>query len=54
VFSVPGVSGGVVDLVQFTPTQLGPTTSGSHSVYLDLDPTGIAPAANVNAVDLVE
>jgi hypothetical protein len=53
-FSVPGVSGADEDVIRFTPTQLGPTTSGSHSMFLDLTTTGIASAANVGALHLVE
>ena len=52
--SVPGVSGADEDVLQFTPTQLGPATSGSYSMYLDLSAIGIATSENVGAVEYKE
>ena len=34
-FSVPGASGGDEDLIAFSPTQLGASTSGTWSLYFD-------------------
>lgn len=53
-FSVTGVSGADEDVFEFTPTQLGATTSGTYSMFLDLSTTGIDPAEDVIAVHLIE
>jgi hypothetical protein len=52
-FSVPGVSGADEDILEFTPTQLGTTTSGTYAMLLDLSTLGIATSANVAAVEFV-
>lgn len=44
-FSVPGVSGKDEDLIAFTPTQLGETTSGVWEMYLDGSDVGLADAS---------
>lgn len=51
--SVPGVSGANEDVLQFTPTTLGSTTSGTYAMYLDLSTLGISTGADVGAVDYV-
>ena len=53
-FSVSGASGADEDLFEFSPGQLGSTTSGSFAVWLDLSSTGIAASADVTGVALVE
>ena len=40
-FSVPGVSGADEDLIAFTPTTLGPTTSGTWAIYFDGSDVGL-------------
>ena len=52
-FAVPGVSGADEDVLQFTPSQLGPTTSGAFGMFLDLGALGIPPTADVGALELV-
>jgi hypothetical protein len=48
--SVPGVSAGAEDLVVFTPTSLGPTTSGTYAMYFDGSDVGISSSnENVDA-----
>jgi hypothetical protein len=47
-FSVPGVSGQDRDLIAFTPTTLGASTSGAWAMYFD----GSDVALNVNAEDI--
>jgi hypothetical protein len=53
-FSVPGVTGDDEDVIGFTPTQLGSTTSGTYLMYLDLSTLGIATSENVGAVEYKE
>ncbi|MBI4716866.1 MAG: S8 family serine peptidase [Planctomycetes bacterium] len=52
--TVTGVSGANEDVLQFTPTQLGGTTSGTYSMFLDLSALGISTAADVGSVERVE
>jgi hypothetical protein len=52
--SVPGVSGANEDVLQFTPTQLGSTTSGTYMMYLDLSALGIATSEDVGSVEYKE
>jgi hypothetical protein len=52
--SVPGVSGADEDVLQFVPTQIGPTTSGTYAMYLDLSAVGIAASENVGSVEYKE
>lgn len=51
-FSVTGVSGSDEDLIAFTPTTLGSTTSGTWSLYFDGSDVGLSESANedINAV----
>lgn len=53
-FSVTGVSGDDEDVVEFSPTSLGTTTSGTYQMYLDLSALGIDPSEDVGALELVE
>jgi subtilisin family serine protease len=53
-FSVTGASGADEDLFEFVPTQLGSTTSGTFSLFLDLSAAGISTAEDIRAVHLVE
>jgi hypothetical protein len=53
-FSVPGVSGADEDVLRFTPTRLGATTSGIHAMFLDLSAKGIATAENIGALEFKE
>jgi len=53
-FSVTGVSGADEDILQFNPTSLGSTTSGTFQMFLDLSTVGISTAADVIGVELVE
>jgi formylglycine-generating enzyme required for sulfatase activity len=53
-FTVPGLGGADEDVIKFVPLQLGTTTSGSYSMFLDLTTAGISTAANLGAVELVE
>jgi hypothetical protein len=53
-FSVPGVSGANEDIFEFFPTSLGPTTSGTYSMYLNVSTLGIATGADVGSVELIE
>lgn len=53
-FSVTGVSGDDMDIIEFTPTSLGSTTSGTYQLFLDVAALGIASSENVIAVELVE
>jgi len=50
-FAVPGVSGANEDVLQFTPTTLGSSTSGTYSMHLDLSALGIATSEDVGAVE---
>lgn len=50
-FSVPGLAGADEDVILFTPTSLGSTTSGTYSMYLDLSTLGIGTAADVGSVE---
>jgi hypothetical protein len=48
--SVPGVSAGAEDLLAFTPTALGSTTSGTYAMYFDGSDVGISTSnENVDA-----
>jgi hypothetical protein len=48
--SVPGVSAGAEDLLAFTPTTLGPTTSGTYAMYFDGSDVGLSTSnENVDA-----
>ena len=47
--SVPGYSGSRNDIVEFTPTSLGASTSGSFSAYLTGGSLGLTNDANVRA-----
>jgi hypothetical protein len=48
--SVPGVSAGGEDLLAFTQTSLGPTTSGTYAVYFDGSDVGLSTSnENVDA-----
>ena len=48
--SVPGVSSGAEDLLVFTPSSLGPTTSGTYAMYFDGSDVGISTSnENVDA-----
>lgn len=53
-FSVPAVNGADEDVLRFTPASLGPTTAGTHSMFLDLSALGIAAYENLSALELVE
>ena len=48
--TVPGVSSGAEDLLVFTPSSLGPTTSGTYAMYFDGSDVGISTSnENVDA-----
>jgi hypothetical protein len=47
--SVPGYSGGRSDLVEFTPTSIGTSTSGSFAAYLTGGSLGLSNDANMRA-----
>jgi hypothetical protein len=51
-FGVPGVSGSDTDLVAFTPTALGTTTSGTWAFYFDGSDVGLSDgtAEDINGV----
>ena len=51
-FAVTGASGDDVDLLAFTPTQLGATTSGTWALYFDGSDVELTPLGNedVNAL----
>ena len=53
-FSVPGVSGEDEDILAFTPTTLGDTTSGTWTMYFDGSDVGLADTNNedVDALDV--
>jgi len=53
-FSVTGASGADEDVLQFTPTLLGSTTSGTYLLYLDLSALGISTSENINSLEWVE
>ena len=53
-FGVPGVSGNNEDVLEFAPSQLGTSTSGSYSMFLDLSTVGISTGADVGALHIVE
>jgi len=53
VVSVPGVSADNEDILEFTPTQLGSTTSGTYTLFLDLSALGIDPAEDVGSLEFV-
>ncbi len=52
--SVTGVSGADEDLLAFTPSALGSTTSGTWAMYFDGSDVGLSTSANedINAVDI--
>ncbi len=52
--SVPGVFGAKEDVLEFTPASLGPATSGTYSMFLDVSTLGISTFANVNALEAVD
>ncbi|MHC4673831.1 MAG: family 10 glycosylhydrolase [Planctomycetota bacterium] len=52
-FSVTGISGGDEDVIEFTPTQWGTTTSGTYQMFLDLSSIGIDAGADVGSLELV-
>jgi hypothetical protein len=45
-FSVPGVSGADEDILVFTPTALGSTTSGTWALYFDGSDVGLADSSS--------
>lgn len=53
-YSVTGASGDDEDLIAFTPSALGSTTSGTWAIYFDGSDVGLSTNANedVNAVDV--
>jgi subtilisin-like proprotein convertase family protein len=53
-FSVTGASGTSQDALQFVPTTLGSTTSGTYSLFLDLSTVGIDPTENVTSIQVLE
>lgn len=53
-FSVSGASGADEDLFLFQPSQLGPNTAGTFSLFLDLSTLGIDFSEDVVAVELVD
>lgn len=52
--SVTGASGADEDLFLFQPSQLGSTTSGTFSLFLDLSTLGIDPSEDVVAAEVIE
>jgi len=50
-FSVPGVSGADEDLIAFTATSLGETTSGSWQLYFDGSDVGLSDGGNDEDVE---
>ncbi len=52
-FSVTGLSGADEDAFEFSPTQLGATTSGTYRMILDLSAMGIDPTENIAAIEEV-
>jgi hypothetical protein len=52
--SVPGVSAADEDVLEFSPSQLGGTTSGSYALLLDLSALGIATSEDIGAVEFRE
>lgn len=53
-FSVIGAVGTGADVLLFTPTQLGSTTSGTFLNQLDLSTLGISDPATVSAIEIVD
>jgi hypothetical protein len=53
-FAVTGVGGANEDVLRFTPSQLGATTSGSYALSLDLSSVGISSSADLGSLSLVE
>lgn len=53
-FTVPGLSGTNEDIVQFNPTLLGPTTTGSSVNFLHLTNIGIDASADVVGLQIFE
>jgi hypothetical protein len=52
-FSVTGASGADEDVLLFTPTTLGSTTSGTYSILLDLSALGIATSEDIGSLEFV-
>lgn len=52
-FAVTGASGDDHDVVEFTPTALGATTTGSYKLLLELSSLGIDPAADIGALEVM-
>lgn len=52
-FSVTGASGTSQDIILFTPSALGATTSGTFSLFLDLSTVGIDPSENVVGIQFL-
>ncbi len=53
-FAVSGASGDDEDVVLFTPTGLGSSTSGSFAGFLDLSTLGIAAGEDIGAMHVVD
>lgn len=53
-FSVTGLTGTGLDVIEFTPGSLGSTTSGTYSLYLSLASLGISTSENIAALHLEE
>ena len=51
-YAVPGANGKGNNLLRFTPTSLGATTSGAWALYFDGRDVGITPTANVDGVSV--
>ncbi|MDA1259023.1 MAG: S8 family serine peptidase [Planctomycetota bacterium] len=51
-FAVTGASGADEDVLRFTPTALGASTSGSFDLYLDGSAVGIPGGADINALHI--
>jgi hypothetical protein len=54
-FSVPGVAGNDEDILAFTPTLLGNTTSGTWEMYFDGSDVGLADSSSedIDAIDVL-
>ncbi|MEK6675010.1 MAG: S8 family peptidase, partial [Planctomycetota bacterium] len=53
-FAVPGLTGSNQNIFRFNSTTFGSTTSGTFSMFLNLDTAGIALGANVVALEILE
>lgn len=51
-YAVPGANGKGNNLLRFTPTSLGITTTGAWALYFDGRDVGITPTANVDGVSV--